>query len=97
MKEVFVVTKQVSIDTSIIGVTLDASSARDLCRKDYKGSKKDLPVVYTFSCFEISKIYTHTTKISYDYVPNGGGAWSEIKVQRYFDPEEIESEIWNNG
>jgi len=100
MDEVFVVTKQVSIDTTIIGVTRSEAEAKKLCSIDYENDNKGMDIVYTFSCFEISKIYTRDTHTSYDYIPNDLGEWSEIKVQRFYDYkefEEVDDEISDNG
>jgi|LWDU01.1.fsa_nt_gi hypothetical protein len=101
MDEVFVVTKQVSIDTSIIGVARSELEAKEMCHTDYENDDKEMTVsFYTFSNFEISQLYTRTTYISYDYIPNEQGEWSEIKVQRFYNYEEFyeaEDEISDNG
>ena len=100
MDEVFVVTKQVSIDTTIIGVTRSEAEAKEMCHIDYENDDKEMTIIYTFSCFEVSKIYTRAASTTYDYIPNEIGEWSEIKVQRFYDYEEfkeVDDEISDNG
>jgi len=85
MNEVFVVSKNVSIDTTIIGVTGSAEEAKRLCREDYKDNNTKSRVAYTFTCFEVSKLYKGQTSLCYDYVPTSDGEWSEVKVERFFN------------
>ena len=85
MNEVFVVSKNVSVDSTIIGVTGSLDEAKRLCEEDYKSNDRKLRVAYTFTCFEVSKLYKGPTSLCYDYVPTDDGNWSEVKVERFFD------------
>ena len=85
MEKVFVVSKNVSVDSTIIGVTGSVDEAKRLCREDYKDDDKNLRVAYTFTCFKVSKLYKGPVKLCYDYVPSSDGAWSETKVERFLE------------
>jgi hypothetical protein len=97
MNEVFVVAKNVSIDSTIIGVTGSLDEAKRLCQEDYVDNDEKLRVAYTFTCFEISKLYKGPVDLCYDYVPGNNGSWSEVKVERFFDFSEGKDENCDNG